>query len=97
MAPSVQSVRSAPLTSRFPVRAAGTFHGIFYHYLEIQTWPGIFLTNMPLVAQLSLQIGAAIIQGRAEMKVRAAEAKEAPPTASRILIVRASASVACTD
>ena len=59
-------------------RAAGTFHAIFWHYLQIQTWPGIFLTNLPLVAQLSLQIGAAIIQARAEGKVRAAEARGTP-------------------
>ena len=36
------------------------FHMVFWQYLEIQLWPGILLTNLPLVGQLSMQLAAAV-------------------------------------
>lgn len=50
------------------------FHAcVFWEYLEIQIWPGMVLTNLPLVGQLTMQLAAAYLQARAENRVRLAQ------------------------
>jgi len=62
------------------------FHAlIFWEYLEIQIWPGIVLTNLPLVGQLSMQVAAACLQVRAESRVRRAQPDRFPPTLGKYL------------
>jgi hypothetical protein len=58
---------------------------VFWHYLEISIWPGMFLTNLPLFGQLSMQTLAAYLQAAAESRVRRSQPDRFAPTVGSYL------------
>ena len=56
-------------------------HAFFFvGYVDIQTWPGILVTNVWLIVQVSCQIYASVIQAKAEAAERRARPDAYPPT-----------------
>jgi hypothetical protein len=60
-------------------------HLIYASYVATQVWPGGLLTNIWLGLQLSCQLAASVIQGRAEDRVRRAQPGRFPPTIGQYL------------
>ena len=52
---------------------------VYWEYIETQIWPGAFLINVPAVLSIGSVITAAVLQGKAEAKVIAAQPERFPP------------------
>ena len=60
-----------------------TFVLVYWPYIETQIWPGAFLINVPAFLSIGSVITAAVLQGKAEDRVIAANPERFPPPAAK--------------